>query len=274
MARVATALLLAPALLVLGVAFLLPLVRLLVLSLSSSGGALAPYAALFGDDIYRKVFWNTALFAVAVTAITLAIGWPTAFVLTRLRGARTLMFAAVLAPLWISVLVRTFSWMLLLETNGPINRALVGSGVIGAPLALLFNNTGVIIGMVHVLLPYAVLPIYAALVRIDPALLRASEGLGASWLTTLGHVLLPLSAQGIATAATFVFLLSFGFFITPALLGGPSNITLSMLIDHFVSERLDWALAGAASLVLLGLTLLFVGAAGRFVRIGRLVEVR
>jgi ABC-type spermidine/putrescine transport system permease subunit I len=275
MARVATALLLAPALVVLGVAFLLPLVRLLVLSLSSSAGALAPYAALFGDDIYRKVFWNTSLFAVAVTAITLVIGWPTAFVLTRLRGgARTLLFAAVLAPLWISVLVRTFSWMLLLETNGPINRALVGSGVIGTPLALLFNNTGVIIGMVHVLLPYAVLPIYASLVRIDPALLRASEGLGASWLTTLGHVLLPLSAQGIATAATFVFLLSFGFFITPALLGGPSNITLSMLIDHFVSERLDWALAGAASLVLLGLTLLFVGAAGRFVRIARLVEVR
>src|SRR6476661_6669725 len=173
MARVATALLLAPALIVLGVAFLLPLVRLLVLSLSSSAGALAPYAALFGDDIYRKVFWNTSLFAVAVTAITLVIGWPTAFVLTRLRGgARTLLFAAVLAPLWISVLVRTFSWMLLLETNGPINRALVGSGVIGAPLALLFNNTGVIIGMVHVLLPYAVLPIYASLVRIDPALLR------------------------------------------------------------------------------------------------------
>jgi ABC-type spermidine/putrescine transport system permease subunit I len=164
--------------------------------------------------------------------------------------------------------------MLLLETNGPINRALVGSGVIGVPLALLFNNIGVIIGMVHVLLPYAVLPIYAALVRIDPALLKASEGLGASWLTTLLHVLLPLSAQGIATAATFVFLLSFGFFITPALLGGPSNITLSMLIDHFVSERLDWALAGAASLVLLGLTLLFVAAAGRFVRVARLVEVR
>ena len=90
------------------------------------------------------------------------------------------MFACVLLPLWISVLVRTFSWMLLLERNGPVNRLLVGSGLVDQPLSLLFNHTGVLIGMVHVLLPYAVLPIYAALVRIDPALLRASEGLGAS----------------------------------------------------------------------------------------------
>jgi ABC-type spermidine/putrescine transport system permease subunit I len=275
MMRVGTALLLAPALLVLGISFLLPLGRLLVLSLSSPAGAIAPYATLLGDDIYRKVFWNTSLFAVVVTAITLVIGWPTAFALTRLRGsARALLFAAILAPLWISVLVRTFSWMLLLETNGPINRALLGIGAIRAPIALLFNNAGVIIGMVHVLLPYAVLPMYAALVRIDPAFLKASEGLGASWPTTLRQVLLPLSAQGIATAATFVFLLSFGFFITPALLGGASNITLSMLIDHFVSERLDWALAGAASLVLLGATLAFVAIAGRFVRVARLIEVR
>jgi len=275
MMRVGTALLLAPALLVLGISFLLPLGRLLVLSLSSPAGAIAPYATLLGDDIYRKVFWNTSLFAVVVTAITLVIGWPTAFALTRLRGsARALLFAAILAPLWISVLVRTFSWMLLLETNGPINRALLGIGAIRAPIALLFNNAAVIIGMVHVLLPYAVLPMYAALVRIDPAFLKASEGLGASWPTTLRQVLLPLSAQGIATAATFVFLLSFGFFITPALLGGASNITLSMLIDHFVSERLDWALAGAASLVLLGATLAFVAIAGRFVRVARLIEVR
>jgi ABC-type spermidine/putrescine transport system permease subunit I len=275
MVRIATALLLAPALVVLGVSFLLPLGRLLALSLSSPAGALAPYATLLGDEIYRKVFWNTSLFAIVVTCITILVGWPTAFALTRLRGgARTLLFAAMLAPLWISVLVRTFSWMLLLETNGPINRALVGAGIVGAPLALLFNHTGVMIGMVHVLLPYAVLPIYAALVRIDPVLPKASEGLGASPMATLWHVLLPLSAQGTATAASFVFLLSFGFFITPALLGGPSNITLSMLIDSFVSDRLDWALAGAASFILLGLTLLFVAAVGRFVRIPRLAEVR
>jgi len=272
---VATLLLLAPALLVLGISFLLPLARLIGMSLSSPAGALAPYLELLGDDVYRKVFWNTSLFAVVVTAVTLAIGWPTAFALTRLRaGPKTLLFAAVLMPLWISVLVRTFSWMLLLETNGPINRGLLDAGIVEAPLSLLFNHTGVMIGMVHVLLPYAVLPIYAALIRIDPALLRASEGLGAKRSTTFWRVLLPLSAQGVTTAATFVFLLSLGFFITPALLGGPSNITLSMLIETFVNERLNWALAGAASVLLLAVTLVFVAAAGRSVQIARITEVR
>ena len=104
---------------------------------------------------------------------------------------------------------------------------LTGSGLIDTPLPLLFNSTGVLIGMVHVLLPYAVLPIYAALIRIDPALLRASEGLGASPATTFRRVLLPLSARGIATAATFVFLLSLGFFVTPMLLGSGASFALA-----------------------------------------------
>jgi ABC-type spermidine/putrescine transport system permease subunit II len=109
--------------------------------------------------------------------------------------------------------------MLLLERNGPINRFVIASGLSDQPLSLLLNHTAVLIGMVHVLLPYAVLPIYAALVRIDPALLRASEGLGASAVTTFRRVLFPLALSGIATAATFTFLLALGFSVTPALLG-------------------------------------------------------
>jgi ABC-type spermidine/putrescine transport system permease subunit I len=131
----------------------------------------------------------------------------------------------------------------------------------------------VLIGMVHVLLPYAVLPIYAALARIDPTLIRASEGLGASAATTFLRVLLPLSLRGVATAATFTFLLALGFFITPALLGGASSITLSMLIDGFVSDRLDWPLAAAASVVLLVAALAVVAVAGRFVRVSNLAKV-
>jgi ABC-type spermidine/putrescine transport system permease subunit I len=124
-----------------------------------------------------------------------------------------------------------------------------------------------------VLLPYAVLPIYAALVRIDATLLRASEGLGASAVTTFLRILLPLSLSGVATAATFTFLLALGFFVTPALLGGASSITLSMLIDGFVSDRLDWPLAAAASVVLLAAALLFVAFAGRFVPVGAIARV-
>lgn len=264
-----------PALAILSVAFLWPLAKLALLSLSAPGGTLAAYREILGDDIYRHVFANTFVFALVVTAVALVIAYPIAYALTRLSlGWRAALFACVLFPLWISVLVRTFSWMLLLEKNGPINRLLIGSGLIDTPLPLLFNSTGVLIGMVHVLLPYAVLPIYAALVRIDPALLRASEGLGASPVTTFRRVLLPLSARGIATAATFVFLLSLGFFVTPMLLGGSRNLTLSMLIESLVNERLDWPLAAAGSMVLLAASLLILAVAGRFVPVRTLAEAR
>jgi len=271
--RLGAAALLAPGVLIAVFAFLVPLARLVALSFSAPAGPFAAYAQLLGDDIYARVFANTFVIAIAVTVAALLIAFPVAFALTRLaRTWRAVVFACVLLPLWISVLVRTFSWMLLLERNGPINRLVVASGISEAPLALLFNHTAVLIGMVHVLLPYAVLPIYAALVRIDPALLRASEGLGASGAVTFLRVLLPLSLSGIATAATFTFLLALGFFVTPALLGGPSSLTLSMLIDGFVSERLDWPLAAAASVLLLAAALLVVAIASRFVSVSAIAK--
>jgi ABC-type spermidine/putrescine transport system permease subunit I len=272
-AAAATLFLLLPAILLLAGSFLVPLLRLIGLSLSAPAGRLAPYAELIGNEVYRKVFVNTFSFAVVVTVLALLLAFPLALALTRLgRRAKALLFAAVLLPLWISVLVRTFAWMLLLEKNGPINRLLVASGIVDQPLPLLFNHAGVLIGMVHVLLPYAVLPIYAALVRIDPALLRASEGLGAARFTTFRRVLLPQARGGIATAASFVFLLSLGFFITPALLGGARDITLAMLIDNFVEEQLAWPLAGAASVILLAATLAIFALAGRAMSPARLAD--
>ena len=266
--------LLAPAMLIALFAFLVPLARLVGLSFSAKAGPFVAYAQLLGDDVYARVFANTFVIAVVVTVAALVIAFPIAFALTRLpRAWRALVFACVLLPLWISVLVRTFSWMLLLERNGPINRFIVAAGLRDQPLSILFNHTAVLIGMVHVLLPYAVLPIYAALVRIDPALLRASEGLGASPATTFRRVLFPLSLTGVATATTFTFLLALGFFVTPALLGGAGSITLSMLIDGFVSDRLDWPLAAAASVLLLVAALAVVAVASRFVPIGALARV-
>lgn len=266
--------LLAPAVLIALLAFVVPLARLVGLSFSAKAGPFVAYAQLLGDDVYARVFANTFVIAVVVTVVALVIAFPIAFALTRLsRTWRTVVFACVLLPMWISVLVRTFSWMLLLERNGPINRFIVATGLRDQPLSILFNHTAVLIGMVHVLLPYAVLPIYAAIVRIEPALLRASEGLGASPATTFRRVLFPLSLTGVATAATFTFLLALGFFVTPALLGGASSITLSMLIDGFVSDRLDWPLAAAASVLLLVAALAVVGVASRFVPVGAIARV-
>jgi putative spermidine/putrescine transport system permease protein len=157
--------------------------------------------------------------------------------------------------------------MLLLERNGPLNRLLMGSGLTDHPLSLLFNDTGVMIGMVHVLLPYMVLPLYSAMIRIDRRLLLASDGLGASIFDTFRRVYFPLCLPGLAGGAIFVFLLSLGFFITPALLGGSNAITLSMLIASFVNDRLVWPLAAAASLILLAIVLVLMGLAAKLLPI-------
>lgn len=275
MRRLGTIALLLPAAMLLFVIFVVPLLRLFVLSLSAEAGPLSAYAHLLGDEVYRRVFFNTVVIAVATTTISVVVSYPLAMVLVRLSsGWRALMFGCILLPLWISVLVRTFSWLLLLERNGPINRSLVGMGVVATPIEVLFTPTAVVIGMVHVLMPYAILPIYAALVRIDPALLRASDGLGASRLTTFRRILLPLSSRGVLTAATFVFLLSFGFFITPAVLGGAKSTNLSMLIDNFVNEQLVWPLAAAASMILLAACLATLAVIGRAIPVSGLVEAR
>lgn len=256
--------LLAPALIFLLLLFVAPLARLFSLAFMDEGGALATFTILAESEVYRRVMTNTLVVAAFVTALTVGLAWPVAYILTRLKG---LWFAValygVLFPFWISVLVRTFSWMILLERNGPVNRFLQEIGVTDQPLALLFNDTGVTIGMVHVLLPYAILPLYAAMSRIDRRLLLASDGLGASLFDTFRRVYFPLALPGLLGGATFVFLLSLGFFITPALLGGANAITLSMLIASFVTDRLAWSLAAAGSLALLVVVLALLALAAR-----------
>lgn len=258
--HVETALLLGPALIVLTLLFVVPLARLFSLAFTDTAGPFAPFIILGESAVYRRVAMNTLLVAALVTGICAVLAWPVSYVLSRLKGIWFMLaLYGVLFPLWISILVRTFSWMLLLERNGPINRLLMGSGLTDTPIALLFNDIGVIIGMVHVLLPYMILPLYGAMIRIDRRLLLASDGLGATLMTTFRRIYLPLCLPGIVGGATFVFLLSLGFFITPALLGGSNAITLSMLIASFINDRLIWSLAAAASLILLIIVLLILG---------------
>jgi putative spermidine/putrescine transport system permease protein len=158
--------------------------------------------------------------------------------------------------------------MLLLERHGPINRLLSSVGLTNGPLPLLFNNTGVLIGTVHVLLPYAILPLYAAMRRVDRRLMLASDGLGAGLLYSFWRIYLPLVLPGLLGASVIVAILSLGFYITPALLGGASAVTLSTLISGFVTERLAWSLAAAASIVLLALVLVLLVLGRRLVRLG------
>ena len=274
-ARAATLLLLAPAACFLAVWFVAPLARLFALSLEGKEGPLSAYAELAGSEVFRAVFANTLVLALTVTAIAVLLAYPAAYLLSRLRGGwLTLALYCVLVPFWISVLVRSFSWMLLLERNGPVNAVLVWSGLLDRPAKLLFNDFAVHLGMVHVLLPYAVLPVYSAMLKVDPRLLQASDGLGASGIQTFLRVYLPLTARGAAAGAVFVFLLSLGFYITPALLGGLHNLTAAMLIDNFVNERLVWPLAAAASFILLFIILAILAAAARFLSLGQMVAMR
>ena len=243
-----------PGLALLGLVFAWPVLRLL--SLSVSDGTLEHFDRAILDGLYASVMLDSLEIAAIVTLICLVMAYPVALWLS---GAGPVGLAlglfALLLPFWTSVLVRTYAWLVLLGRNGVVNRSLRDWGWIEAPLPLLHNTGGVLIGMVHVLLPYMVLPIYAALMRIDPDLLPAAEGLGAaSWRAFL-RITLPLSRAGIVAGCSLVFVLSLGFFITPALLGGGRVIMISMLIEQQVREVLDWPFAAALSAVLLTVTL-------------------
>jgi ABC-type spermidine/putrescine transport system permease subunit I len=244
----------APAMGFLLVLFLWPVLRLM--SLSVEGGSFASYEKALTDGLYLQVLLNTGLIAVYVSAVCLALGYPVAYFLANSREPwTTIGIVFVLLPFWTSILVRTYAWMVLLGRNGVINRFLLEAGLIAAPLPLLNNLTGVLIGMAHVLLPYMIFPLYAVMRRVDPGLLSAAEGLGAPGWQIFRRVYLPLTLPGVLAGVTLVFILSMGFFITPALLGGGKVIMIAVLIESQVRQFLAWDFAAALSVVLLVMTL-------------------
>jgi len=165
--------------------------------------------------------------------------------------------AIVLLPFWTSVLVRSYAWMVLLGRRGLINELLLSAGIIDAPLRLLNTPLAVHVAMIHILLPYMILPIASVLQRIDSALIRAAAGLGASPRNVFAQVVLPLSVPGVVAGVLLVFVLSLGFYITPALVGGPRDLMLSMLIAQQV-DLLNWPYAACLSMALLAMTLLLI----------------
>lgn len=273
--RLEAAMLIAPAVIFLVLWFLVPLGQFLALAFQGDRTSPLPFQELAGSEVYRRVFVATLVISLVVTALTVLLAYPLAYALCRLKGVWFMLaLYGVLFPLWISTLVRTFSWMLLLERNGPVNRTLVELGLTERPLAILFTDSAVVIGMVHVLLPYAVLPLYSAMSRIDRRLLLASDGLGASPFSTFFRIYLPLSMPGLIGGAGFVFLFALGFYITPAILGGANAITLFMLIASFISDRLAWPLAAAGSLLLLAVVLALLAVVARLVPLQQGMMVR
>jgi ABC-type spermidine/putrescine transport system permease subunit I len=265
--HVAPILLVAPLVLFMLVFYAIPVAAMLLRSIAEPTWTLAHYRALASDTVFLHVFWTTLRTAIAVTVGTLLLGYPVALALTRARRTAGLVLVIVLLPFWTSILVRSYAWMVLLGRHGLINEAMVASGLIDHPLRILNTSVAVNIAMIHILLPYMILPIANALRQIDPSLARAAAGLGATPFRTFRQVVLPLSMPGVAAGSLLVFVLSLGFYITPALVGGPRDTTLSMLIAQEV-DQLDWAYAATLSATLLAITLLIIAAFRRLPGIG------
>ena len=245
-----------PALLLLAFFFVLPVLALLLRSITEPELGLQNYAELFATSTYARVLFNTFLVAGVVTLFSLLFGFPVAWLLAIMpdRWSR-IVFAIILLSMWTNLLARTYAWMVLLQRTGVINKSLMALGVIDEPLALVNNLTGVTIGMVYIMLPFIILPLHATLRAIDPAILNAAALCGAGRWQIFRRVLLPLSAPGAAAGALMVFVMSLGYFVTPSLLGGTANMMLAGMIAQLIQSLLNWGLGGAAAFILLSVTL-------------------
>ena len=268
-------LLLLPALLVLAVLFAYPLLGIVNRSVYKNGYTLDSYRQIARVPVYLQVLASTFQTSALVTAVCLALGYPLAYVLASCRPRTTrLLSIIVILPFFTSIIVRTYAWMVLLGRNGIVNQYAMALGFTDAPLPLLYNKAGVVIGMSYVLLPYMVLTAYSVMRGIDPSLVRAAHGLGASRFQAFRRVFLPLSLPGIAGGTLLVFILSLGFFITPALMGGPGDVMIAMLIEREVEITMNWSFASALAVILLVLTLIGFAGYNRIVRLERVFEGR
>jgi|RhiMetdeSRZDD1v2_1073273.scaffolds.fasta_scaffold162719_3 spermidine/putrescine transport system permease protein len=261
------ALQLTPALGWLAVFFLVPLVLIAVYSVgrrAEGGGVvftftLQHYVRVLSSSYYLGITWQSLVLSLKVTAVTLLLGYPVAYLLatTRSRWKPFLVFL-LLVPWWTSILVKNFAWVGILLDNGLVNRVLLGAGLVDRPLKLLYTEFSVTVGLVHLLIPFMTLPLFATLEKLDPQLLEASGNLGAGPIASFREVTLPLSLPGIASGCILTFILAFGSFVTPALLGGSRNWMVAMVVQDQFLNAFNWPLGSAVAIVLLLVVLVLV----------------
>ncbi len=249
-------LLTAPAVILLAAFYLYPLASVLWISVSEPKPGLGNYALLWSSGAVQHVLLTTARISALTTAIAVLLGYAVAYALVHASPrARRWLFAGVLLPLWISVLARAFAWVTLLGSQGLINQLLMALDLIRQPLPLMWNELGIVIGMVHYMLPYAILPLYANMRQIDARLLAAARGLGATRLESFFRVFLPLSLPGIVGAGVLVFIFSLGFFVTPAILGGNRILMIAQYISIQILDVVRWGLGAMLATVLMATVL-------------------
>ena len=264
------ALLILPSVLLFVLFFFLPIGLMAVMSLLTGNPVVMPnvafttrhYARMFDDSYYLEVIWTTIRIGLWTTLIALLVGYPLAHWMARIksRTGHALLLMAVLAPMLTGIVVRTFAWMTLLSDKGVINQTLISLGLITKPLQLMYNETGIIIGLVHIYVPFMVLTLTGVIGRIDERLEQAAENLGASPLRAFLEVTLPLSLPGILAGSLLVFALAISAYVTPILLGGFQIMTLPILIYQQISANFNIGFAAALGMVLLLISIVLVAA--------------
>jgi putative spermidine/putrescine transport system permease protein len=260
--------LVAPLLVLVVVMFAGPLANILWLSFTDPEPGLTNYAALIEKDSLRRLVWTTVRICLITTALSVILGYSIAYAMANVaEAARQRMMLFILISFWISVLVRTFSWMMLLGRKGLVNNGLIELGLISEPIPFVRNELGVLIGMVHYMIPYAVLPILVAMQGIDGRVLQASRNLGASPAQTFWRVYLPLTKPGIIAGALLVFILSLGFYVTPAIMGGGKVLMIAEYISVQVLITLKWGTAAMLAMLMLGSVLGLLYVLSRFMKL-------
>ena len=266
-------LLLTPALVIVVGLLLLPLGWLAFQSVWDGGFTLENYRRLFVEPLYARTFLLTFRLSLEVSVACLLLGYPVAFMAAaQPRGWSQLVLRLVVIPFWTSILVRSYAWLVLLQRTGVVNKMLQASGITDAPLMLINNEIGTTIAMIHILLPFMVLPLFTAMQKIPFDLMRAGASLGGSPFFTFRNVFLPLSVPGIVAGSVLVFVLSLGFYVTPELLGGGKILLVSMLISRNIQLYDSWGAASAISVVLLASVIIIMGLAKLLIPLDRLSE--
>jgi putative spermidine/putrescine transport system permease protein len=265
-------LLIAPALGLVLALYVAPLANILGLSFVDPTPGLQNYRLLVTSGAIERILWTTARICCLTTALTLIGGYLISYALVHAGPRqRQAMLFCVLLPFWLSVLVRAFAWVMLLRREGAVNASLLALGIIDTPLTLVRNEFGVIVGMIHYMLPYAILPLYANMQGIDGRLVAAARGLGATPFGAFRRVFLPLSIPGIVGAGVLVFVFSLGFYITPAILGGGKTVMIAEYIAANILDNIRWGLATMLASTLLATVFLLLALMWRVVDLRKLL---
>ena len=259
-----------PALLLVMVILVIPVGWLFYLSFIGADGqfSLENYARMVERKSYSRIFVTTFQVSLLTTGLCIAIGYPLAYFMSQLpTKIANLCLITVLLPFWTSLLVRTYAWLVLLQKQGLVNSWAISLGLWDEPIKIVHNMTGTLIGMVHIMLPFLILPVYGAMRAIDRDYLKAASNLGASPSRAFWTVFFPLSTPGLFAGALMVFVLCLGFFVTPAVLGGGKVILVSMKIVSNIELFVNWGAASAMGVVLLVLTVAILWIASRFLRL-------